>query len=125
MGFISNSSSSSFVISVKDKDEPIKIEINLLDFIRSCGEDIYTSGLDKILKNKKEIDDYFIEEYVYDDETLDEIFEEEQHLKKQYNDMLKEVESGNVVIFCDIDYSKTEQFEILKSCENIKFIVGD
>ena len=117
-GFISNSSSSSFIISTKSDKEKIKVEIDLVEFIENCGE-YGESGLRCILRNEKDVLDY-IKEYGY--EPIEEFFEDEPYWKEKYDEMKQQINDGNIIICCDIGYDKTSQFEVLKNCKQIKFI---
>jgi hypothetical protein len=80
-GFVSNSSSSSFIIACKEKPV-MTIEINLED-------------LSKKVKTKRELDDYFLEQNSY--KTIKGMLEDDDYLREAYNLSLAELEKGNTI----------------------------
>jgi len=80
MGFVSNSSSSSFIIASKEKPKMI-IEIDI-EYIA-----------DKKITTEKELVEYLLEEYGYD--TIEEFFDNEEWDKNNYDKCLKALEEGN------------------------------
>lgn len=122
LGFVSNSSSSSFIISTNKTDVSVKVEINLVDFIETLGE-YGESGLTKIVKTKQELDEYYVDVYGWSEcNTLEKILNDEEWIRIEYEKSLKEIESGKVVIFGEIDYNKSDMLNFLKKCKNINFI---
>lgn len=87
-GFVSNSSSSSFVLS-KPKEGggqvTIEIELNLEELI---SRKIYS---------KEELDDYYYDEYCYGGYSLSDILDGDDYLNKQYSNSLKAIENGKVL----------------------------
>ncbi len=74
-GFVSNSSSSSFILSVENIDEAfITLRIPIKDFIRESATTI--KELDKILKHEDECDN------------------------DRYSEMASEIKDGKKIIFC-------------------------
>ena len=90
-GFVSNSSSSSFIVSCKDKKSAkIKVELEV---------DLYDHADDKIT-TLKELDGYFIDRYGWGgDTTLEAIFEDNEGLKEDYIKAKKAIECGELVLF--------------------------
>lgn len=98
-GFVSNSSSSSFIVAVKGKNAKatMTIEIDLEDY----GDTLLT---------KEEVLEYFKNYYGHDSE--EEILAE-KYKAKHYKEMLKEIESGNRIIlgeFSDESDNGLEQY---------------
>ena len=105
--FVTNSSSSSFVIAYKkvpDTDnEGNPIIANYHDLIRDLILNVshYESTKGIVIKSKEDLDKYFIEEYGWGEQTLKELLEEEYYediynqstdaLKKGYNVMYKSI----------------------------------
>ena len=118
-GFISNSSSSSFIISTKSDKEKIKVEIDLIEFIENCGE-YGESGLTRIFRTENDILKYIKEYYCYD--SIEEFIEDDEDQQEKINEMKQQINEGNIIICCDIGYDKTSQFKVLKNCKQIKFI---
>jgi hypothetical protein len=81
-GFVSNSSSSSFIIYSKEKPKMI-VEIDLEAITEYC------------ITNKKELDTYFLEEYSYD--TLQEGFDDDGYFKEKYELALEKIKEGYTV----------------------------
>lgn len=85
-GFVSNSSSSSFIISKKDEG-PLKIMVEM--DLSNC--------IDLQIKTKEELDAYILDEYSWEGDSLSEIFKENPWAEEQYNNMLKVLENGEII----------------------------
>ena len=84
-GFVSNSSSSSFILATKTEKTKPKIEIEL---------DLANLS-DVIISTKKELDDYYLNEHRYGNtNTLTKIFEENEYLKDDYADCIAKLMDG-------------------------------
>ena len=87
-GFVSNSSSSSFILGVpkNKKASDIMIKVSIEDCV------------DYKLSTVQEIEDYFLGEYG-DDQTFKELVDEEgEWIQKSYDLMVQELEKGNIII---------------------------
>ena len=90
-GFISNSSSSSFVVATKHTDVKVKlvIEVDLEEFL---DEDlIYT---------KEQLDGYIMEQYGWGECNLSEVLNDSEQVSDMYTRCLKKIEEGNRIYFC-------------------------
>lgn len=83
-GFVSNSSSSSFVIATAPRDdEKLVVKIDL----SSCVE--------FVVRNEEELNNYFIKEHGWGSKTtLEALFEDDEYLKEQYDEYLGLINSG-------------------------------
>lgn len=110
--FVTNSSSSSFVIAYKDLPEIdeetlkkypfLKNYKEIIDKILSVSWNETTSGI--ILKSKEEYNEYFKEYYGWSrDNTIEEIFEDDEDLVDIYNNTIKYIEKGFTILCKDID----------------------
>jgi hypothetical protein len=128
--FVTNSSSSSFVITYKSIP---KLEQEILEqypFLKS-----YIGSLEKILigdneniKTLEELEGYFIRRYGRrNTNTLDKIFEEDEDLKELYGKYKNKLENGYCITFKDVDYHDEYTCETLRGLDDgINFIVeGD
>lgn len=86
-GFVSNSSSSSFMVAVpKGKTNiTITLEVDLTDFDSKTFETV------------EELDEYIVEEYGWKEMTLEDILED-AGLKDVYQDAVEQIKKGKVVI---------------------------
>ncbi len=119
-GFVSNSSSSSFIVAATG--EPIKavMEVDL-------------STLATKITTKKELDSKVISEYGWSKAKIKEIFEDDEWLEENYNKALEALEQGKVVYWGQASYNETDdpiEFMIgnggLSNIENIDIIMdGD
>jgi hypothetical protein len=82
-GFVSNSSSSSFIVAVKGKNSKItlEIEVDLEDY----GE---------VLSTKEEVLGYFKEHWRFEEEDIP----NDEYAQEQYEKMIEQIEKGNKVI---------------------------
>jgi len=98
-GFVSNSSSSSFIVAA-EKGENEKISLTLEVDLGQYGARI---------TSKEELDEYVREEYMYnDDETLEEFLEDDPWLKDKYEKILVALEKGKVVFWGSASYNETD-----------------
>jgi hypothetical protein len=81
LGFVSNSSSSSFIIAGKETPR-MTIDVDISSLVE------YT------ISNKDELDEYFVDEYSY--ETIDEI-KEDSWVESQYKKCLRELKEGKTI----------------------------
>lgn len=86
-GFVSNSSSSSFIISSKDKPKAI-IEIDI------------EKMSSKIIRNKSELEKYLLEEHAYNHyKSIEGFLADDKYNREVYEQLMKELEKGNT-IYC-------------------------
>ena len=87
--FVSNSSSSSFVLGTakKNKNKPFKITIE-------C--DIYDI-IDDIIETEEQWVNYLFENYCYGESLTDQM-EEDKWLKERYENGISELKTGNVLM---------------------------
>lgn len=118
-GFVSNSSSSSFIVGVKNGETKITIPIEV-DLSK------YHS---KIIKTKDELDDYFIDYYGY--KTLKELLENDNCVLELYNKSLDILNKGETVIagdfasdgdpleafLCENGFTESENITIIKNAD--------
>ena len=118
--FVTNSSSSSFVIAYKkvpDTDnEGNPIIANYHDLIRDLILNVshYESTKGVVIKSKEDLDKYFVEEYGWGDQTLKELLEEEYY-EDIYNQSMDALKKGYNVMFKSIGYGDDECNEIIDS----------
>jgi hypothetical protein len=117
VGFVSNSSSSSFIIAIKDfntlpKGEELpnwakKMLKKFTDFLKLDGDDIATlPALDK----------WFIERYGWGEcKTVEKILEDDERLEDTYMKMREYIGKGYIVSEFDVDYNEETMSEFLNS----------
>ena len=111
-GFVSNSSSSSFILPVSgDITDKFTITITLNDLKRmmSFGE----SSIDALISNKQELDFYIVDQYGWRDQSLEQVLES-KYVKEKYDDLLAIINSGKSVLVGDIDYSDSAMEDFIK-----------
>jgi hypothetical protein len=88
-GFVSNSSSCSFVLAVdkSQKDEDIKVEIS----IEGC--------INYRITTEKELKNYFVDYYGWKEMTFEQLIEEEEEwIQERFNKMLEKIKAGKVLV---------------------------
>lgn len=133
--FVTNSSSSSFIIAFKEHDKFDKETLEKYPFL-SVFDDMFNSMLYSeeygetsrgiVVKNNKELEEYFIEHYsFYTNETLEEIFKIYPKIKKNYEEGKRHLDNGLSLLFKHVDYcdSLNEIFDNIDDGKN--FIIID
>lgn len=92
---VSNSSSSSFIISV-EPDHRNRVFLKL-DITKMLGESV------KICKTESQLKKCFNDFYNYNPDNLD-LHEEDKRRRKVYNDALIEIKNNNAVAIGSIEY---------------------
>lgn len=100
-GFVTNSSSSSFVIAIKDRSEPFNRAF-IDAFIKTTGDE---TRIGQFISTKEELDAEY-KGYCWGSlNTLEKLFEEETELKETYDKTLQLINDGYAIIKKSISYS--------------------
>ena len=137
-GFVTNSSSSSFVIAYKDIStmfETNKTEFMYLKKINKLLEDKlilvdedswYGSYEGIVLSNKTSVKNYFIEHFVGKEMTLNKYFKQYPSRKNDYDNMINYIEQGYKIIIKEVNNCDIELFDFIKNMsDNKNFIIID
>ena len=111
-GFVSNSSSSSFIMPV-NKDKKMVIEIGIEDFQRIMG-DSDDSSVSEILSNEDDVKNAMTKEYGY--KSFEEMMVDEDWLMKRFEKMMVHIKEGKGVVFGSIGYGETLASSIIEKC---------
>ena len=94
-GFVSNSSSSSFIISAEE-GQPLTIEIDI-------------SHLASTIRTKEDLEEKILEQYSWSGaSTLEEVLSEEEWVRDNYYTCLGELEKGKVVYWGSASYNESD-----------------
>ncbi len=103
--FVTNSSSSSFIISFKEVEDSLRNIYEVLDF---------TS---EVVSNEKELKEYI--EFTYgEDESFEDIIAYSRYAQEEYEYGLEELEKGYNLLFADIDWDYTDILNFIRTYEN-------
>lgn len=124
--FVTNSSSSSFVIMYKSIPDIEREVIEKYPFINN-----YLKTLEKSIFSKtkittvEELDSYFVENYGWSDiNTLERILEDDEYLKKNYRKYREKILNGYNITFKEVDYSDESTEDLLRDLDDgVNFIV--
>lgn len=112
--FVTNSSSSSFVIAYKDIPEIDKNTLEKYPFLKNYRELIEkilfseggietTEGI--VSRTKEEYDKNFVVHYGWGDDTIKDILEDSNYLTDIYNEAIEYLEKGFNILTKSIDYN--------------------
>lgn len=118
-GFVSNSSSSSFILGFSDSDENSRCCQLLIDCIDKSYED--GSHIDIIIKTNQELCNYLKQEYRdYDDQTIEDLLLD-NFVKKIYDYSIDKINNGGTVVFGSVGYSDPAAYYIINKLNGITF----
>lgn len=99
-GFVSNSSSSSFILPVDSESKTITISISI-DDLKDMSRDSYDeTKVDSVITNLQELDAYIV--YQFGDNFKEEL--EYEGYDEQYKSMVAMIESGKSIVIGRISY---------------------
>lgn len=103
-GFVSNSSSSSFILAVDSNADEIVIRIPIEELEMFISGD--ETGIDFIVKTEAELNARFVEECGYGDvNTIEKVIEDEgDWVKENYVAGLKMINEGKTIVYGSVSY---------------------
>ena len=137
--FVTNSSSSSYIVAYKASPEFDEETIAKYPFLKNYGNLIervlFTKGdnettAGKVYKTKEEWDKHFIDCYGWSKaDTVEKILEDDEYLVANYNRVIECLENGFSILDKNVDYSDTYCSNILQELagdkENFVILEGE
>ncbi len=103
--FVTNSSSSSFIISAEKEERQHMIDfVDITQEIEGMG---YETDLPQLFTNEKELNEYSKREY---NKSLPELMGEDSYYKDFFGKILNELKEGKIVVFQNVDYRSSELY---------------
>lgn len=112
--YVTNSSSSSYVIAYRSLPEFDEETLAKYPFLKSYGKLIEkvlfaegdndtTAG--EVARTKEEYDQWFLSTYSWRNNTLEEVLEDDRWLRDRYNKAIEYLEKGFNILSKDVDYN--------------------
>jgi len=115
-GFVSNSSSSSFIVAFDKTNDAGKCQLTL---------EVDMSKYGTRLSSKEELDDYIIGEYGTRGITIEKVLEDDWYDRDRYNKMLEAINAGKVIFAGWASYNETDDpIEMMIGNGGLKYITG-
>lgn len=122
--YVTNSSSSSYIIAYKTLPEIDEETLAKYPFLKNYGKLIekvlFTAGDNdtsegEVCRTKEEYDKYFVERYGWKkDSTVESILEDDDYLVDMYNKVIEYLEKGFNILDKDVDYNDTYCANMIK-----------
>ncbi len=125
--FVTNSSSSSYVIAYRSLPEFDEETIAKYPFLKNYGKLIekilFTEGDDEtsageVSRTKEEYDKWFIDTYGWRQTTIEEIISDDRWLKERYNKAIEYLEKGFNILSKYVDYNDEYCSNMLRELSN-------
>ena len=130
--FVTNSSSSSYVIAYKGLDTPnpyIKSLNKMIEFLLFSDGGYETTRGEKV-RTIDELDSYMVDTYGYSDlNTIDKLLSADSYTKKIHTECVKALNEGYTILFKDVGYSDETLSALLHDIANedigVKILFSD
>lgn len=129
--FVTNSSSSSFIIAYKDvpPDNPNDFYYNLykevIKSIAKAKDDYGDTDSAEIYESKEDFDNHFVSCYGWKDQTIEDIFHTDSYLSEFYHKIIGYLNDGYSIMDKNIDYSDDSLKDLIRTLSqgNENFII--
>ena len=130
--FVTNSSSSSYVIAYKGLDTPhpsIKSSNKMIEIVLFSDGGYETTRGEKV-RTIDELDSYMVDTYGYSDlNTIDKLLSADSYAKKIHTECVKALNEGYTILFKDVGYSDETLSALLHDIANedigVKILFSD
>lgn len=136
--FVTNSSSSSFVIAYKELPTVDKETLDKYPFIKPCmkfiedaillgGNNSWDDGTREsvIVENEEELGSHIVHEWGWNHITIKELIEDDEYLEKIYSECKDYLSKGYKILFKDVAYGDYRE-QLFNSMRSNNFIIlGD
>ena len=130
--FVTNSSSSSYVLAYKGLDTPhpsIKSLNKMIEIVLFSDGGYETTRGEKV-RTIDELDSYMVDTYGYRDlNTIDKLLAADSYAKKIHTECVKALNDGYTILFKDVGYSDETLSALLRDIANedigVKILFGD
>ena len=111
--FVTNSSSSSFIIAYRDMPEFDEETLKKYPFLKTYGyfikKVLMSDGYNETTRGvnyttQEEIEDYILDNYGWRNQTIEDVLREDEYAKKEYDSMIEYINKGYNVLQKSIDY---------------------
>ena len=125
--YVTNSSSSSYIIAYRSLPEFDEETITKYPFLKNYGKLIekvlFTEGNNEtsageVFRTKEEYDKWFIDNYGWRQNTIEEIIYNDGYLRTRYNQAIEYLEKGFNILCKDVDYCDDYCSNMLRKLAN-------
>lgn len=104
-GFVTNSSSSNFVIAYKsDSSVPIKAFPKMVKYILESTGEYHQTEKAEIIKNIDDYNNYFLDRYGYgEDQAIEDIVQEDNRMQEIYDSAIDYLNAGYIIAAKRVD----------------------
>lgn len=125
--FVTNSSSSSFIIAYRNMPEFDEETLNKYPFLKKYGcliekvlmsEGYNETNKGTIYSTKEEVEEYILDCYGWKKQTLEDVLREDEYAKEEYDLMMEYLNKGYNVLQKSIDYCDDALVNVIEQLDD-------
>lgn len=119
-GFVSNSSSSSFILPVDGDSEQVTITLSLDALQRMFNSSDDDTSIDSVIRTESELKEYLLDQYGCGGYPFEKLLEESSTVEELYTDGMNMILNGKTIVFGSVSYHDEGLESLLQVlCANI------
>jgi len=103
-GFVSNSSSSSFILPVDSDSEEVTVTLSIDALQRMFNSGDSDTSIDSVIRTESELKEYLLDQYGCEGYPFEKLLEENDYVEELYTDGMNMIQDGKTIVFGSVSY---------------------